>query len=282
MNKKTAPQDVAQLFPNARSERRDGKFILPLHSNAPSLKLVIPEELPIGINAVAMLPGDIHVASSSKISQDLGTEFPIRIGAGRYEEDAESGPELHFEDWLAAGQLLVVSRWELTPPVQTVSGMNSLFAKSYRAHALMRLTPPEMLGLNPVLLPVPTELSPPIGPMSGLDFWIIDRPGFYEVEAKILSENLRQAILMGDREQYNDTTRSVCKNMFEAIAKDIETDDKLKGWKLKCGDTEAEITMFDRNGRKQTQTALYTPAYLAGVQRYITEGRNGTLVFPDP
>lgn len=284
MNKKATVSDVTRIFPNATISEDGGVFSLQIHASSPSLRLVIPCELPIGPGAIALLPGDIHIANIPQLCQDLGTDFPVWVAAGSYQEgDEKEGPEFQFEDWMTAKQLLVVARWELTPSVRTASGLESVFARGYKAQALMRITPAEMLGLNQVLLPIPEELAPPMSRVSGLDFWVVERTDFYNMECEMLSESLRQAVLMGEREQYNDTTRAVCKRLMESLAQDIAADARLDGWKLECGDTSAALTLKDRNDRAQTLTTFYTPTYLAGVQRYVEQGREGTLVLvPNP
>lgn len=279
MNKKTTVGDVARIFPNATIEENGGVISLPLHTDSPSLRLVVPEVLPIGVNAMGMLPGDFHSASISPVCQDLGTDFPIWIAAGSYHEDDEKDPEFHFEDWLTAEKLLVVSRWELIPPMQTAAGRDSPFALNYEAATLMRIKPSDMLGLNPVLPHVPVEVAPEFSEKTGLDFWVIGRTEFYALERQLLSDNLRQAIQIGEREHYNDTTRIVCRQTLEKLAADIDADPRLEGWKLECGDASAKFTSKDRRGTAREVTIFYTPAYVVGTQRCVEQGRDGTLLF---
>ena len=265
MNKKTTVADVARIFPNATIEEHDDAIFLPLHTEAPSLRLILPEVLPLGAHATGVLPGDFHASNTKLVCQDLGTEFPIWVAAGSYHENGENDPEFHFKDWLTAETLLIVSRWELTPPLQVAAGMDSPFARNYKAMALMRISPPEMLGLNQVLPHIPVELSPVFSKQTGLDFWVVERTDFYAAECQLLSDNLRQTIQIGERERYSDTTHAVCRQMMEKLAADIADD--------------ARFTAKDRRGTICEMTIFYTPAYVVGAQRYIEQGREGTLTF---
>lgn len=278
MNKKTTREDVARLFPDADIKEKDGTFSLPLHKNPPCLRLVIPEELPVGSNATPLLPGEFHINNLPALCVALETEFPVWVAAGRY-ANTKGDPEFHFRDWKEATQLLLVTRWELIPPRRVAAGMESDFAKEYQAGALMRLTPPQMLGLNQVLPSLPAEAMPELDSESGMDFWVIDRMDFFELERKLLSEQLRQATVIGQREQDGDAAYVICKRMLEDLAREIANDAQLEGWKLECHDSEAFLTMKDQHGSVRGVKVLYTPTYVTGTQCHVKRGREGTLVF---
>lgn len=280
MNKKTTAADVARIFPRATIHEDDGVFSLPLHAHEPALSLIMPNELPVGPNDTTMLPGDFKVTNLAEVCRDLRTEFPIWIATGRYEEGGEAhGPKFHFEDPLTAKHLLIVARWEIMPPPQVVGELKSSFATKYKAVALMRITPPEKIGLNQVLPDVSEGMAPAIGAMSGLDFWVVEDTSFYRLECEALHADLQRMIIMGDNADHADATRAVSKQMLEALAVEIANDPVLEGWSLECESANARLTMVDKNGTAREETVLYMPSYYSGIRRHMQERRDGTLQF---
>lgn len=252
MNKTTTTADVEQIFLGAKSEEKDGVITLPLHLRMPALRLVMPPELPLGPDATPLLPGNFHVTDLPEFCRALGTEFPVWIATGRFEpsdgEDAssETGDEakFYFEDPLGARQLLVAVRWENNPAHQTKDGLGSWFAEEYQARFFQRFWPLEVPDLNQILLNV-SGLTTSRTVWSGLDFWVIERTDFYCQTCEMLSQNLRQAIMMGNREQESDATTTVCRQLFQDLAQEIEQDARLAGWELVCKDANAALTMVD-------------------------------------
>lgn len=282
MNKKTTVADIGQLFPGATILEEGGVFALPLHLNSPELKLVMPAELPLGPGATTLLPGEFHATNMPEIGRALGTEFPVWIATGRFEEaDDGQAPKFFFEDPLGVSQLLIAARWDLSPSVQTRSGLSSPFAEDYQACFFYRFAPTERQSLNDVLPNLAAkELVPALTQVSGLDFWVVNRTDFYCEMCEILSQNLRQQILLGHREHDSDTTSTVCRRLFESLAEEIRQDERLSGWKLVCSEANAEITMIDSVGKKLTSTIFYRPTFLTGIQDYIARAREGKLELP--
>lgn len=278
MNKKVTREEMNKLFPGATILTEGGNFALPICREGPSLKVIVPGELPLGVNFQLMIPGEFYaVGNVPMLSQALSTTFAVQIAAGRLEED--DGPRFYLEDPLGARQLLVVSRWQLVPPMVVAAGLDSPFAKDYQVALLERLTPPERtLKLNPVLRQVPPSLEEPYDDETGLDFWVIERTDFYCPISEMLSQNLRQMIALGDRENYNQATHNVCRKLIEEQAIELEKDPKLPGWKLVCKDANAQLTLIDSHGTERTLDLFYTPAYMSGLMKYIDEGRRGILI----
>lgn len=287
MNKTTTTADVERIFLGAKSEEKDGVITLPLHLKMPALRLVMPPELPLGLDATPLLPGNFHVADLSEFCRALGTEFPVWIATGRFEpsdgESAGSGTgdeaKFYFEDPLGARQLLVAVRWENNPAHQTKDGLGSWFAEEYQARFFQRFWPLEVPDLNQVLLNV-SGLTTPRTVWSGLDFWVIERTDFYCQTCEMLSQNLQQVIMMGNREQESDTTTTVCRQLFKDLAQEIEQDTRLAGWRLVCKDVDATLTMVDSQGAVQTVTLFYKPVFLTGARDYVKRAQEGTLVLP--
>ena len=165
------------------------------------------------------------------------------------------------------------------PPPQVVGELESSFAAKYKAVALMRITPPEKIGLNQVLPDAPEGMAPAIGAMSGLDFWVVEDTNFYRPECEALHANLQQLIIMGDNAEHADATRAVSKQMLEALAVEIANDPALEGWSLKCESANARLTMVDDNGKTREETVLYMPSYYSGVRKCIQQKHDGTLRF---
>lgn len=281
MNKKTTTADVAKIFPGAHAEMKDGVITLPLHPQLPGLRLVMPQELPLGTNAAPLLPGDFHQTNLPTLCGALGAQSMVWLATGRFEpSDGEAEAKFYFDEPLSARQLLIAAEWETNPPYQTKGGLDSLFGKDYQACFFQRFMPMEAQGLNKILLNLPGATPLVLGPLSGMDFWVIERTDFCCQLCEILSQNLRQAIMMGNRENDSDTTSAVCRQLFKGLAQEIEQDARLTGWRLVCEDASAELTMVDGQGKEQTLTLLYKPTFLAGLQDYIARAQEGTLVLP--
>lgn len=283
MNKKTTLADVAKIFPGAHAEMKDGVVTLPLHPQLPGLRLVMPQELPLGVGATPLLPGCFHLTELASIRGALGAQALTWVATGRFKpKEGETEAKFYFDEPLGARQLLIATEWETNPSYQTKEGLDSLFGKDYQACFLQRFLPMEAQGLNKALLRVPgpgmEHLK--LSPMSGMDFWVIERTDFYCQMCEILSQNLRQAIMLGNRENDSDTASAVCRRLFEGLAQEIEQDTRLAGWKLVCEDAGAELTMVDGQGTTKTLTLLYKPTFLAGLQGHMTQAREGTLVLP--
>lgn len=274
MNKKTTLMDVGLMFPEATIyELDDGRFSLPIDFHAPKgLHVVIPAELPIGVDEERLLPGGFQAMRTIETQRIFRTERAIQVATGRFRPaEGDKPPLFYLEEPLGAPQVLVAIPWEEEgePPEWAAAGIKSAFAEERSAVYLERVAPLYYGATNPILQELPGEETE----RTGMDFWVLNDTGFYCEVCEARSYDLRQRIQMG--QEQND--KEVCRRIMEELATEIANDPLLPGWKLSCADNEAELSLVDRSGRGRTTTVLYRPSFVRGIRDYITRGRAGTL-----
>lgn len=274
MNKKTTLADVGRMFPEATiCEHDDGYFSLPVDFHTlDGLHVVMPKELPIGVDDEVLLPGEFQAIQTAETHRVFRTEQMIQVATGHFEPGKDGkAPRFYLDDPLGARQLLVAVPWgrEDEPPTWAAPGMDSSFAKQHAALYLERVAPLYYGATNPILQEVPGADDQ----RTGMDFWVLGDTGFYCDVCETRSHDLRQRILMGQEQSSERTCRQILQNLADEIANDT----KLEGWELVCTDSQAELKLVDRSGRVRTMTVFYRPSFVRGIRDYIALGQAGTL-----